>query len=688
MTHEKGLCDSAHVCDSYLSDLDPGFLIPPKFISQILIIVFLLIIILPSNLNNSYSQTNDSNILNIEANDVGIDYSDNKGYFVSADDKKVYVVDLATKEIREAIDTPGVNEGIEVNNITNRVYVEKNGGGMYVIDGQKDEIIHIANYSEGSDFAVNSLNNMMYVLGDRLVEIDLTTEKEIRSMPIEEGWHSIEINPFRNLIYIAGDTNEITIVNSSASLRNFTILGNATVANGPSDMVINPLINKEYIINGGLNRISVIDGDNNYAVKNIILNSSELWEEPAIEVDLRSKYVFVSNYKEAKILVVDDNTNKTVTTLFTESKASDIVVDHKNNYLYTLGLEGPVNFINISNESIQKAYSSKYKNQRPTIDLDDSPKQIVADPVRNYIYVMNWYSNKVTVIDGSKNIVIDELELNFEPVSMDFNTRTNNLFLVSNDTMHVIDRNDNNSMKNQSFGKPINNILIDSDNNLIYLHVVSWDGESQYKLDGSTFQLLGNYTGSSEFINANPFMAVYVSDNVTMITNTNQNISISEERLNLKSLEYNPVRDLVYLQTDDKLLIVDFNTNSVKTIDLSSQSTRDLLSNPISDKLYISDSSKNSILVLNGSNYNPINNISVGIGPEVMDFNPETNTIYVANGDSKDISVIDNTQDKLLVPSLVMKTNPPNGGLIKCENQNIQTSALLFQTKDLNLVIG
>jgi len=130
-----------------------------------------------------------------------------------------------------------------------------------------------------------------------LKEVDLYTKSVSRQIIISDiAAYNMEIIPSKELIYI-GNANggQVAIINASSALKTLEYVGDVKVAKNPSDMVADMNHEKIYLINNKINRISIIDTNNNNNVETIILNTAKGIGSPEIAIDSQNKLICIGS---------------------------------------------------------------------------------------------------------------------------------------------------------------------------------------------------------------------------------------------------------------------------------------------------------------------------------------------------------------------------------------------------------
>lgn len=297
--------------------------------------------------------------------------------------------------------------------------------------------------------------------------------------------------------------------------------------------------------------------------------------------------------------------------------------------------------------------------------------------------------------DDKKSPVIsmNGIDLPYDPDKIALNWKTNILYVASKYSKMIfeIDTNENRIIKNFTVREPIENLFLDSINNLLYLKFFS--------------------TGVLELINLDELDKEYYNSNY---------VDVSYDIINLAfdDTDQNNLSNLIFLLTNNQtepLIIIEGSTqteiklNNSEKIDLSnaikslpkvfdnlSIIPKDIAVNPLLNKLYLTFYNSKSILKLDyysGENsqfkINQITNITTDISP-IADIEVDQN-----NGNLYAISVFEGTSvfflngtsnkiDKLrnITPTMI-ELNQNTGNIVLTDIQNNSISLINGSNFDL-----
>ena len=245
--------------------------------------------------------------------------------------------------------------------------------------------------------------------------------------------------------------------------------------------------------------------------------------------------------------------------------------------------------------------------------------QVAFDPTNGYIYVTNYESDNVSVINGSTNNVISTVDVGSYPQRAAFDSANGYVYVTNSLSNNV-------SVINGSSNKLISTVDVGS-----YPHGVAFDPSNGYI-----------------------YVTNYESDNVSVINgSTNSVIATISVGLGPLGAAFDSANGYVYVTdfTSGSVLVINGSTNSViATIDVGSY-PQGATFDPTNGYVYVTNTGSDNVSVINGSTNSVISTISVGSGPiiSIFDteifstgivFDPNNGYVYVTNVASGTVSII------------------------------------------------
>jgi YVTN family beta-propeller protein len=275
----------------------------------------------------------------------------------------------------------------------------------------------------------------------------------------------------------------------------------------------------------------------------------------------------------------------------------------------------------LSNRSFSFLESAKADSLVYAIPVGNGPMGIDYDSDNGNMYVANFYSNTVSVIDGNSNNVIATIPFasNTSPVDIAFDSANGNLYVTnySTGTVSVINGNTNRVISTIFVGGNPTAIAVNYANGDVYVA----DGINAVRvINPITNRLVGTVSvgyGPSGIAfdsdNGNMYVANFYSNTVSVIDGNSNNVIRTIPML----LDSANPSGIVYNPTDKHLYVINYfslgNTGS---------------------------GGGGTVSVINDYTNNVIANIAVGNSPQDGAFNSANGQVYVTNLLSNTVSVI------------------------------------------------
>lgn len=285
-----------------------------------------------------------------------------------------------------------------------------------------------------------------------------------------------------------------------------------------------------------------------------------------------------------------------------------------------------------------------------TVTVGSKPRALLWDSLHDKVFVANYNSASVSVIDGASNQVTGNISVGANPYDLCLNTINGRIY-VSNygaGTVSVIDGATNQVLTTVSAGSFPQALCFNSTNNRVY--VANYRNAQITVIDGTTNGIVTTIPVDSSPIALvyNPvynkvYCANFARNNVTVIDGATNQV------LGTVGVDYQPCALVVDGQGNvavanrllGKLSVVNgTNQSLITTVGVGSEPWA-LAYNPIDNRIYVSNSGSNSISVINAQNYSLVTTISVGNHPRSLVWAGWVNKIYCANYDGESVNMID-----------------------------------------------
>ncbi|MGA3210861.1 MAG: beta-propeller fold lactonase family protein [Terriglobales bacterium] len=596
-----------------------------------------------------------------QPNSIAVNPVTNTVYVANFIAGSVTVIDGATDTVTATVDTGGADV-VALNALTNMAYVTS--GSVTVINGANNSTTNIAGTSNGQAIAVNPVTNRIYVgsPGTNLLVIDGATNSVIATLlPGDNDNNAIAVNPVTNMVYVADDNGgEVTVIDGATNAIVTTITVGGLVSN-PTAIAVNPLTNMVYVSNNKTAApvVNVINGATNTVTATLTVGN----EPVALAVDPLTNSIYVSNcgpgggldYCEAgsaagSIAVIDGATNTVRATVSDAGDPHAVAVNPVTHKIY-VGNFGSNNVTVIDGAT----------NAAAPLAAGTNPNAVAANPATNTVYVANGESNDVTVISASGSTTT--LPAGTNPVAVAVNPVTDTVYVANQGSNNVteIDGATNTVTGTVTAGTAPVAVTVNPLTGMVY--VANGGSNNVTAINGATGSTSTIAVGTNPVAAAvNPVTnTVYVanagSNNVTAINGAANSTTTIAAGADPVAIAVNPVTNLVYVanQGADTVTVIDGADNSTSTLAAGSAPNA-LTVNPATNTVYVSNGSSANMTVINGAT-NSTATVATGLDPVAIAANPATNTIYTANSVAGTVSVIDGATSTV-EPAVTVGSNP------------------------------
>lgn len=288
-----------------------------------------------------------------------------------------------------------------------------------------------------------------------------------------------------------------------------------------------------------------------------------------------------------------------------------------------------------------------------TIVQDNGWGVTAVDPQTNKVYITNFKSDTVTVLDGETNKPISEIKVGNTPYGIGINTVTKTLYVALEraNVLAIVDATSGQVIKNVTITDPYD-IAVNSKSNMAY---VTSDKEGLVNvIDGASNEIITTLDVLKPC-----GIAVNENTNTVYVTSESQN----------------------------KVFVFDGEKNNLITsIDVGS-SPRGVVPNPNTNMIYVTNQMSGTVSVIDGAKNQVVDSIPVGDTPRRIVINPTSNLIYVSNQIPNSITVIDGATNEVVDSIPVeqpyeLMINPKTG---KIYSTYFGYSGLSIVNEELNL---
>lgn len=234
------------------------------------------------------------------------------------------------------ISLPGVSGRIDhlaFDPKTQRVFVAALGNNtVEVVDLKTSKVIHIiSNLSEPQGIAFIASNNSIVVANGVSGVCDVFSTinfQKTSSIQLQGDADNVRHDLINNKIYVGYGEGGIAIIDAAT----FKQVGDIKLEGHPESFQIDAVAKKIYVNVPGKQQIEVIDLDKNQVTDR--WKMTEARSNFPMSLDVASHRLFIGCRRPAKLLILDTQTGKLITSLETDSDVDDIFYDQPTKNIY------------------------------------------------------------------------------------------------------------------------------------------------------------------------------------------------------------------------------------------------------------------------------------------------------------------------------------------------------------------
>ena len=266
--------------------------------------------------------------------DIALNPDTNLVYVVNRDSDSISVIDGDTNTVVATIPVGDSPIAIAINPNTNTLYLLNEFlDKISVINGSTNTVVSTIDVGTGPvELGVNLSTNTIYVANqdsDTVSVINGSTNTVVDTIPLGAGAapSAIAVNPNINRIYVANSGfDTVSVIDGATNTK----VADTPVGDIPISVVVNPKTNRVfvYVANVFSNSVSVIDGTLGSPTENLLLASITVGSAPSdIDINPNIDKIFVTNNLDNSVSVIDGFTNTEVAVINVGSSPIGLVVD-------------------------------------------------------------------------------------------------------------------------------------------------------------------------------------------------------------------------------------------------------------------------------------------------------------------------------------------------------------------------
>ena len=297
---------------------------------------------------------------------------------------------------------------------------------------------------------------------------------EIQTIDGLSAPYGIALDPGNGMVYVSnyGQFNTTGIVSVINDTTN-TIVGNVAVGKNPQAISYNPANGFFYVANTLSNTLSLINGTSNSLIGSIPVGEFPGKNPAGIVTNSINNTIYVTNMGSNTVSVINGTSNAVVANVTSATREGEgsgffspagIAYDSDNGNVYVANRGSDT--ISVINGSTNLLIDE--------ISMDTvAPSGIVYNAANNFIYATSEGSNRVSMINGTTNTVVATIPVGLGPTGIAYDQSDGNVFVSNsaNGTISIIDGLKNNVTGTISLGtnSTPNGVLYNPDTDSLFV---------------------------------------------------------------------------------------------------------------------------------------------------------------------------------------------------------------------------
>jgi YVTN family beta-propeller protein len=293
------------------------------------------------------------------------------------------------------------SRAIASNPSNGKIYaVDENHASISVIESAGNSPISVRVGAGPDALAVNTVTGNVYVANstDGTVSV-ISGETNAVTATLRAGPHpyTLAVNEVTNKIYVTNTFSDaVAVINGSTNTTSFLKMGSA------DNVAVDQRANRVFFIGYEDPNVRILNGTTDLVEKTPA--QEHLW---GMGVNELTGEIFVTGAGSADILDIDPNLSQ-VKRISVGVIPCALAVNAKNNTIYV---------VNYADSTVTVVDTEK-GHVVTTIRVGKGPQAIAVDPRVNRVYVANTHENSVTVIDDQRNIAIGTIPAGKNPFAI------------------------------------------------------------------------------------------------------------------------------------------------------------------------------------------------------------------------------------------------------------------------------
>lgn len=335
------------------------------------------------------------------------------------------VVGLCASEAGAQVGVTDGPKGVVVNTRTGKAYAAFPDLGLVkIVRGATGTVVVVKTGANVKDLTLDPRDGRVYAMNrgpGTISVIDPDSDAVIDTLKAERG-SLTALNPATTRLYVSASTGTDPFVIDLAS-RTSTVIAAGTEANALS---VNVKANEIYLVGYQDDFLTVVDGATNHSTR-VRVPGVHQWESAFDDV---TGVLYLPSPNDNAVTVIDTH-SRVVSMVGTGDVPIAAAVNAATNRVYVVNYGS--SDVTVIDGGSRRAVA--------TVTVGRWPQQVAVNPLTNTIYVVNTHADSVSVIDGRTNTVTATLPTGRGPWALAVDPVANMVYVANrlSDEVTVID---------------------------------------------------------------------------------------------------------------------------------------------------------------------------------------------------------------------------------------------------------
>ncbi len=242
------------------------------------------------------------------------------------------------------------------------------------------------------------------------------------SFPVGSSPYGLAVDTANDRLYVANQgSDNVTVLNATTGAAE----GAIGVGVEPRSVAVNESSGRVYVTNWGSNNVSVID-----AATDTVLGSVPVGGMPEdILVDSANGYVYVTNWQSDNVTVFSCASDTVEGSIAVGTTPTGLLLNPANDEVYVVNRDSyNLSVIDGSNNSVVETVA---------LPSQSGPVEMTLDSATGDLFVTDWYSNNVTVVDMASARAVAELPVGLSPWGIGLDATDGDLYVANSGESNV-----------------------------------------------------------------------------------------------------------------------------------------------------------------------------------------------------------------------------------------------------------